>query len=596
MRYEQVIRQLPLFARLPDQYMEWIREASRLMRVEPGEYVFRQGEPARGLYMMVNGEAVLVRRLPDGREQELAVVGAGQYLNEQALFREGEETASLEVTQTATILFISRQLLRRMVSYHPELKQYIPIPVEAARELESKQVFKGQRESEEILLNTRRHWWAFVRRFWLPGFILIAAFVVGALMPIPFLSLAIAGFFGVVIPGAMMIYYYLEWRNDHVVITDQRIIRIHQVIHSFRTDVSEIALPSIQQINADIVTADIFSRIFNYGTVEIRTAGDAGNLRMTVMPDPEGIQELIFEYRDSYKESKEREHRSTIRAEIDHILSGKQGDAPPRKTDDGVVQRQEGFNTPFQTKLVNQKGETIYRKHFIYWLRGIWLPALLMFGAVIFFFVLGFGDGLGLGALGYVLDFVVLLIAAGWVYWADWDWRNDMYILGDEMITLIHRRPLWLQNEDDQIVVDRIDNVAAFRNGFIRTMFNYGDVKISLLGGDREDAKWFRAVPRPMEVQAEVMRRQHRKRSKKEAEAERRRREEIAEYLSVYHETVQGGNAAAQSAPEPDPTAPPPHQNRPDRRVPRNRPNVGKRPVRGVRPPSVPNTKQEDDL
>ena len=604
MRYEQVIRQLPLFARLPDQYMEWVQEAARLMRVEPGEYIFRQGDEARGLYMMVTGEAVLVRRLPDGREQEIAIVGAGQYLNEQALFREGGETASLEVTQTATVLFISRQLLRRMVSYHPELKQYIPIPVDAVRDMESKQIFKGQRESEEILLETRRHWWAFARRFWLPMLILVIAFIAAALMPLAFLSLVIAGFFGVVIPGAMMIYYYLEWRNDHVVITDQRIIRIHQIIHSFKTDITEVTLSSVQQINAEMVTADVFSRIFNYGTVEIRTAGDAGNMKMTVMPNPEGIQELIFRNRDKYQEGREREHRNTIRAEIDQILTGKSVEASPRKTEQGMVKRQTGFNTPFQTKMINDKGETIYRKHFVYWMRGIWLPALIMLACVIFFFVLGFGKGLGLGILGYLLDFMLLIFAAGWVYWADWDWRNDMYILGDEMINLIHKRPLWLQNEDDQILVERIDNVASFRNGFIRTMFNYGDVKISLLGGDRGDEKWFRSVPRPQEVQAEITRRQQRQRSKKETEAERRRREEIAEYLSVYHETIQGTpqqidpdiSPLIPSQTAPAPTPPPPQQQRPERRVPRNRPNVGNRPVRGVRPPSVPGTKQEDDL
>ncbi|GAB4337361.1 MAG: hypothetical protein Kow00117_19480 [Phototrophicales bacterium] len=605
MRYEQLIRQLPLFTQLPDEYMEWIREACRLMRVDPGEYVFRQGDVARGLYMMVTGEAVLVRQLPDGRMQELAVVRPGQYLNEQALFREGQETASLEVTQTATVLLISRDLLWRIVSYHPELKHYLPIPVEAAQDMASKQVFKGQRESEKILLDIRRHWWAFARRFWLPLLLMGVAFGVAAVLPIAFLSLVVAGFFGVVIPGTMMVYYYLEWRNDHVIITDQRIIRIHQIIHSFKTDITEVPLSSVQQINADIVTADIFSRIFNYGTVEIRTAGDAGNIRMTLMPDPEGIQALIFQNRDRHQANQESETRNVIRAEIDQILKGKT--APQQtKTEGRVVTRQTGFNTPFQTRFINEKGETIYRKHVIYWLRGIWLPAVLMLSTVVFFFVLIFGGGLGLGILGYLLDGILFLFAAGWIYWVDWDWRNDMYIVGDEMIKIIHKRPLWFQNEEDQILVERIDNVASFRNGFFRTLLNYGDVKISLLGGDKGDEKWFVAIPRPQDVQAEITRRQQRQRNKKEAEAERKRREEIAEYLAVYHETVQGEHAA-QSAPQIDPdispliptqsssVTPPPHQQRPPRRLPRNRPSVGNRPVRGVRPPSVPNTKQEDE-
>ena len=117
------------------------------------------------------------------------------------------------------------------------------------------------------------------------------------------------------------------------------------------------------------------------------------------------------------------------------------------------------------------------------------------------------------------------------------------------------------------------------RSGLLQSMLNYGNVKISLIGSDLQDAKVFHAVPNPQAIQAEITRRQMRVKNREKEEAENRRREEMAEYISVYHESVSGGAHAEGYVPPSAQSAPPPP----------NRPVQDRR-----RPPSVPRQRGDE--
>jgi hypothetical protein len=176
-----------------------------------------------------------------------------------------------------------------------------------------------------------------------------------------------------------------------------------------------------------------------------------------------------------------------------------------------------------------------------------------------------------------------------WFYLADWDWRHDMYMITDDKIEIIHRRPLWLQNENDQILLSRVDNVTSDRHGVIQSLFNYGNVTISLIGSQEGEAKRFRFVPTPQVIQAEITRRIDSMGRKRQQQDEQRRRDEMAEYLAVYHEQ-QAAQQAAQSAQNPAanpgviPAANFPNAS-PGAPEPRTPPAPGRD---NVRPPNIP--------
>lgn len=601
MSYDAHLRRLPLFAQLPPQHLEWARSAIEELNYNPGETVFKAGDEAKGMYMFISGRGKLVRET-DGRQEVLAHIGTNQYINEAALFKASTETATLQIIEQARVLYISRRRLGRIVGYHPEMKRYLPIPDDVIRARRREQLFDGQREGEEVLLSTRRHWWAIVRWMWLPVLILAAFVGVALNVTIPALSTVLIGVGGV-LSGLVTLYIYAEWRNDQVIITSQRVIRIERTIITLDEHRSEIPLSSIQQVNAEkVIPTDIFSRFMDYGTVEVRTAGQGGNLILTLIPKPEGVQKLIFDNRSRRREEQEREHRQSIRAEVDRVLSGQNPDIEP---DERAVEQEEVYITHpprgfLPTIYTDDDGNTVYRKHAFYYMRRTSIPVFVMLCAVVLLLFAG-----RFGLLAYAGAGGLFFFGLMWYWWVDWDWRHDYYVVGDEMIRLVHRRPLFLQDEDDQVLLERVDNVIARRTGIFQALFNYGVVKISLIGGNRDEHKLFQHVSNPSAIQEEITRRQERWRSRQDTDAERRRREEIAEYLSVYHETYKsrlpgGIPSSGHQSPTPSPTpphsaphsAPPAAPHSPPHSAPHSAPQPG--PNRGrptgapSRPPRTP--------
>jgi uncharacterized membrane protein YdbT with pleckstrin-like domain len=548
------VRQLPLFAPIPDDLLQHTLSAMQILRYEAGEMVFRIGETSKGMYLFINGQADLIRKDEYGNDVRIATIGANQFLNEQSLYQKKRETATLIVRQPSNILLIWRNKLWDVVAEYPEIKQYIPLPVAEKIRQQQKAVaeFDGQRPNETVLLKTRRHWWAFVQKGWFPAMLFGIGLMIYAFVPIVVVQIIGCGFLGLFVPVVLMLYHYAEWRNDSLIITDQRVIHIERGIVSLSANKSEIALARIHQVNVEINPRDPMARLFRYGSVELRTAGDAGNIIIHTLPRVDDIQEIIFDHRAKLPEADTSNRKEEIRAEIERVLAGDKPQSSQRQSSPPPPPR---VFAPLRSKFVNSDGDTVYRHHPIIWWRKMVRPALLIIGALL---VMIFGSTWGLGGFTGIIGMVLFLGALCWMWWIDWDWRNDLYIIGDARIKLIRKRPLWLQNKDDHILMESIDNVTSEKGGIWQNIFNYGDVQISLIGGGRDDKKWLIAVPNPQAIQAEITRRQERRRHADRDANERRRKQEIAEYLAVYHEMQQGQNRGGATFPTPPKGGEPP--------------------------------------
>jgi CRP/FNR family transcriptional regulator len=82
---ETVLRRLPLFAAIDAPTVAKIAAGSRRLRLEAGETILREGEPCRGFFAVVTGGAKVFRLSPDGREQVLQRIRAGQTFAEAAV-------------------------------------------------------------------------------------------------------------------------------------------------------------------------------------------------------------------------------------------------------------------------------------------------------------------------------------------------------------------------------------------------------------------------------------------------------------------------------------------------------------------------------
>ncbi len=91
------------------------------LHLQRGEMVFLAGEPARGLFVVVNGKIRAFRQNEDGREQVMHVDGAGSVLGDVPVFDDGPYPASAVSEIETDLLFIEKNDVRELCAKYPSL-------------------------------------------------------------------------------------------------------------------------------------------------------------------------------------------------------------------------------------------------------------------------------------------------------------------------------------------------------------------------------------------------------------------------------------------------------------------------------------------
>jgi CRP/FNR family transcriptional regulator, cyclic AMP receptor protein len=118
---EKVLRKTPLFASLTETEMRAL--ASRVIRksLNRGELLFAEGDPCAGLFLVASGKVRIFKLSASGREQVLAMEGAGSSFAELPVFDGGNYPASASAWEDSQILFISRKDFQNFCREHPDV-------------------------------------------------------------------------------------------------------------------------------------------------------------------------------------------------------------------------------------------------------------------------------------------------------------------------------------------------------------------------------------------------------------------------------------------------------------------------------------------
>jgi len=155
--------------------------------------------------------------------------------------------------------------------------------------------------NEEVVYESRQHWFAIIARTWV--WILVA---IVALALVIFLSgsevvvnetvdgvltiIAVAGLLGAI---GYMGFVLWDWRNQEWLITTRRVIRAEGVLNKSVSD------SSLEKINDARLDQSVFGRIFGFGTLDILTAAEeAGGTNTADFPmiaDPVRFKKAMFD-------------------------------------------------------------------------------------------------------------------------------------------------------------------------------------------------------------------------------------------------------------------------------------------------------------
>ncbi|MGQ0608837.1 MAG: PH domain-containing protein [Chloroflexota bacterium] len=130
---------------------------------------------------------------------------------------------------------------------------------------------------EEVVYESRQHWFAVIARTWVWIVIAIVAlaliiFLAGGQEPIGGDTvdgiLTIVAVVALIATVAYVAFVLWDWRNQEWLITTRRVIRAEGVLNKSMSD------SSLEKINDARLDQSVFGRIFGYGTLDILTAAE----------------------------------------------------------------------------------------------------------------------------------------------------------------------------------------------------------------------------------------------------------------------------------------------------------------------------------
>ena len=115
-----LLRTCKLFSDLDEHQLAAVQRIALRKECRKGQIVFREGDPSRGLFLVVSGAVRIFRVGPDGRERILHVVEAGDSFAEAAMFME-TYPATAEALGLSTIVHIEKNGFKHLLLHDPHL-------------------------------------------------------------------------------------------------------------------------------------------------------------------------------------------------------------------------------------------------------------------------------------------------------------------------------------------------------------------------------------------------------------------------------------------------------------------------------------------
>lgn len=115
------LRSCQLFVGLPPQDLENIASVTVTKSLEKGEYLFHEGDPARGFYIVQSGSINVHSVNAVGKEQIIHVFRAGESFAEVALASEKGYPADARALESTQVLLVQKDGILALLRRQPEL-------------------------------------------------------------------------------------------------------------------------------------------------------------------------------------------------------------------------------------------------------------------------------------------------------------------------------------------------------------------------------------------------------------------------------------------------------------------------------------------
>ena len=118
-RHENLIRDVPLLARLPEEELKALASKGHVHNYTNGTAIFHEGDPGDALHIVIEGGVRIVVASPRGVEATVALLGPGECVGDLALLDGRPRSASAIASGSTKTLVVRRDDFTKWLSERP---------------------------------------------------------------------------------------------------------------------------------------------------------------------------------------------------------------------------------------------------------------------------------------------------------------------------------------------------------------------------------------------------------------------------------------------------------------------------------------------
>ena len=539
-----ILSHIHFFDSLDENQLLSVSEQMTTVFFKQNETIFEEGMEADGVYIVLSGRVSLQR--DNGKHiQDISIKHRGDYFGEEGLTQQAEREVSAIALSNVIAIHINHEQLFDLMETYPVIIEPIKLTI-SSYYLYLKHLFKWRAPRESIHFVARMHKFFLLLQSLPPLLLTLGSFTVGIYLYFfnfqqPDWLIIILGIFSFIFLG-WFLWKLLDWSNDFAIITNRRIISLEKValFYESRQEAPLDAILSVETNSSQI------GRWIGYGDVIIRTYTGVVIFRNLAKSDL--VVRWINDERGKVSEVTNRHQRISKEDLLRNKIGLQQREASEYDEEDAGYEEEieeaprdvqssnlmEFLSSLFGLRTENN-GVITYRTHWFILLKKIFWPSLA-FLLIFLTFIYSIIEFYPSTHFDVILLIHIGLGSAAFLWWIYqyWDWRNDRYIITDEQLIDVYKRPLG-QEQKRTAPIKNIQTVEFERLGLISLILNYGTVFIRV--GDTTFT--FDYVFNPSDAQQDIFNRYQKYNQKLKQRERDSLRNEVAEWIEIYHQVIQ---------------------------------------------------------
>ena len=110
----KILKQQVLLEDLDAKELARMSKVIQRLMFKKGEYIFKEKEDTKGLYLIHSGKAEISKMTSDGWKQALAVFGKGHFFGELSILEKRKHEAFAVASENTEILLLSKEVFEKL--------------------------------------------------------------------------------------------------------------------------------------------------------------------------------------------------------------------------------------------------------------------------------------------------------------------------------------------------------------------------------------------------------------------------------------------------------------------------------------------------